>query len=121
MKSFLERNKPFYNTKHSDWLFVGLLISLMVAYMLFPFAGIIVYSIFIYYLARPAYRRLLLHVKSEGLCAFAALMLLALPVVLILTYTLGVTSIEIGNLMALGGGLPQLQSIDGLVNETNRF
>ena len=92
----------------------------MVAYMLFPFAGIIVYSIFIYYLARPAYSRLLPYVKSESLCAFAALILLALPVVLILAYTLGVASIEISNLIA-SGGLPQLESVDVLVNETNKY
>lgn len=105
---------------HKGWLFVGLLILLMVAYMLFPFASIIVYSIFIYYLARPAYSRLFQHVKSESLCAFAALILLALPVVMVLAYTLGVASIEISNLMT-SGGLPHLQSIDGLVNETNKF
>jgi predicted PurR-regulated permease PerM len=105
---------------HKNWIMVGALTLLALVYMLYPFAGLLVYSVFVYYIARPVYSRLLAKVNNKSICAFASLFLVALPIVLIITYTIGVAAMDMQNFLSTTD-IPSLQSSEALINETGRF
>jgi len=82
------------------WILIGLATALMLAYMLHPFTGILVYSIFVYYITRPLYERILPTLKSKSVSAIASIVILALPVILVIMYTIGVASVEMNKFLA---------------------
>jgi predicted PurR-regulated permease PerM len=101
------------------WIMIGALIFISLAYLLHPFLDLIVYGIFIYYIARPLHERLLPKLKSNSISAALALVILALPVVLVLLYSIGVASVEMSNFISKSE-IASMDSFKILVNETSR-
>lgn len=106
--------------RYRIWAAVGLVTLGVLAYMLYPFGDLLVYSIFVYYIARPLYYRLLSRLKSEWVSAYASIFALALPVVVVVLYTASVASMELGNFMKTTD-IPWLSSWSGVINESGKI
>jgi predicted PurR-regulated permease PerM len=72
------------------WIVVGVALFAALGFVLYSFVGTFVFGIFLYYSTRPIYRRLKQRVRPPSLAAAVALLLLALPALLLLAYTLAV-------------------------------
>ncbi|WP_115864378.1 AI-2E family transporter [Halorussus litoreus] len=69
------------------WSLLGLALAAAVLFVIYSFVGTFVFGVFIYYATRPLYRRIRRRVRPASLAAATALFALALPVLLLLTYT----------------------------------
>ncbi len=78
----------FKRAYDAKWLIFGLLLVLLLLWVAWPFLTVIVYAIFLYYIAKPIKRRLRPHVKNDSLLVALSLFVLVLPLVLIIGYTL---------------------------------
>ncbi len=63
--------------------------------MFYPFLDVLIYGIFVYYVARPVYRAFVRRFKYPRVGAFISLVFLVLPLVLIGIYTLSIAYIEL--------------------------
>jgi len=102
------------------WLLLGGAGLVGLLYMTEPFVSITVYSIFIYYIARPMYRKLHPKLKSKTMAAFVSIFAITLPIVLIVMYTIGVASIEMQNFIRTTD-IPTLQSSTAMINEAGKI
>ncbi|OPY28406.1 MAG: hypothetical protein A4E28_01578 [Methanocella sp. PtaU1.Bin125] len=82
MDSLLERA---YKAK---WLILGIALVLLLLWIMRPFLDVFVYAIFLYYITRPIKRRILKYIHNNSLAATISLLVLGLPLVLIISYTL---------------------------------
>ncbi len=82
MPGLLQR---LYNAK---WLIFGVAIVLLLLWIMRPFLDVFIYAIFLYYITRPIKHWLSRYIKNEGLLVMVSLLALALPIVLIISYTL---------------------------------
>lgn len=78
----------FQRAYDAKWLIFGLALVLLLLWVMWPFITVIVYAVFIYYIARPIKRMLQPHIKNETLLVTACMLLLVLPLLLIIGYTL---------------------------------
>jgi len=81
------------------WQILGLISIALLAYMLHPFLDVIIYGIFIYYVARPMYSEFERRVKHKSMSAFISLFIVVLPIVLISIYTLSIAYIELSKFL----------------------
>jgi predicted PurR-regulated permease PerM len=81
------------------WQILGLISIALLAYMIFPFLDVIIYGIFIYYVARPMYSNFVRRFKHERVGAFCSLFFIVLPIVLIGIYALGIAYIELSKIL----------------------
>jgi predicted PurR-regulated permease PerM len=81
------------------WQILGLISVALLAYMFFSFIDVIIYGIFIYYVARPMYREFDRRFKHKSAGAFLSLFIVVLPIVLISIYTVGIAYIELTNFL----------------------
>jgi predicted PurR-regulated permease PerM len=75
------------------WWIVGTVLALVVGSALLAFTGTLVTALFLYYVSRPVYRRLHPRVGRSAAAA-GAMLALALPVVLLVTYTVAIAMQE---------------------------
>ena len=78
---------------------MGLVLAFVLAFVVYEFIGTFVVGLFIYYISKPVYSRLNQDIKSSGLAAFAALVVVALPILLVIGYTLSIGIQEFGKLI----------------------
>jgi len=83
------------------WLGLALLFGGVLAFVLYAFVGTFVLGLFLYYAARPVYERLRHRMHSPSLTAGVALVVLALPALLLFAYTL---ALAIGELQSFVNG-----------------
>ena len=76
------------------WWTVGALLALVVGTALLAFTGTLVTALFLYYASRPVYHRLGPRV-GENLAAVGAILALAVPIVLLVTYTVAIALQEL--------------------------
>jgi len=79
------------------WWVAGLLVALLVVWVLVSYVGTFILGLFLYYVTRPVYRRLRRQVRPS-VAAGTALAVLAVPVVLLVGYTLAVAAQELDQL-----------------------
>ncbi|MGB3458922.1 MAG: AI-2E family transporter [Halobacteriota archaeon] len=77
------------------WLILGLISIALLVYVLFRFCDVLIYGIFVYYVARPVYRGFVKRYKYERVGAFISLFFIVLPLVLIGIYALSTAYIEL--------------------------
>jgi predicted PurR-regulated permease PerM len=82
-----------------NWQILGIISVALLAYMFFPFIDVIIYGIFIYYVARPTYRVFDRRFKHKSLGAFISLFIIVLPIVLISIYTANIAYTELNNIL----------------------
>ena len=79
------------------WWVVALLFGAVTAWVLLTYVGTFVLGLFLYYVARPAYRRFHTQLRPS-IAAGTALLVLAVPVVLLMAYTLAIAAQELARL-----------------------
>ncbi len=82
MPGLLQR---FFDAK---WLIFGVALVLLLLWIMRPFLDVIVYAIFVYYITRPIEQWVSRRVHNKSLAVTISLLLLALPLILLITYTL---------------------------------
>lgn len=114
MPGLLQR---LYNAK---WLIFGVALAALLLWIMRPFLDVFIYAIFLYYITRPIKRWLSRYIKNEGLQVLVSLLLLALPIVLIISYTL---LVGLSQLMTFvqGQGLSGVIPAGPLANLTTTF
>ena len=93
------------------WLMLGAIVALLIYLMVVNVADVLVYAIFVYYIGRPIYDRLLRRLKSKAASAFISLFLLLLPVTVVFLYGLGAAAIELSHLTSISN-IPYLDVIE---------
>ena len=99
----------FRKAYDAKWLIFGLLLVLLLAWVAWPFLTVIVYGIFIYYVAKPIKRKLRPYIKSDTALVSACMFLLAMPIVALVSYTLLLGLSQFNAVVASAG----LQSMSG--------
>jgi predicted PurR-regulated permease PerM len=85
-------------TSRRWWWGAAAVLASVLAFVLYAFVGTFVLGLFLYYAARPVYQRLGTRVRSPTLRATVALLVLALPAVLLFAYTV---ALAVGELQSL--------------------
>ncbi|MFW6317622.1 MAG: AI-2E family transporter, partial [Halorubrum sp.] len=96
--------------RSTAWILVGLLVTAVVAFVLYSFIGAIVIGIFLYYATRPIYRRVDERTEYPDLSAMVTLLTIGLPILLILGYAVFVGVRELDQVLA-SVDLGQLRSV----------
>jgi predicted PurR-regulated permease PerM len=92
------------------WGVVGIALGIPLAIVLYSFIGTLVFSIFVYYATRPVYRRLDHRIKHPNLTATITLLIIVLPILLVIGYTL-LISIQQLNQILQSANIEQYQSM----------
>lgn len=72
------------------WWAIGAALAMALGWVVYSFIGTFVFGVFIYYATRPIYRRLKRFVKPASLAVAVSLILITLPAVLLLAYTIAI-------------------------------
>ena len=72
----------------AKWLLFGAALILLLLWIMRLFLDVFIYAIFLYYITRPIKRWLSRYIRNEGLQVLISLLLLALPIILVISYTL---------------------------------
>jgi predicted PurR-regulated permease PerM len=109
--------EKLYNAK---WLIFGVALFLLLLWIMQRFLDVFVYAIFLYYITRPIKQWVGKFIKNEGLQVIVSMLLLVLPIILIVAYTL---LVGLGQLTALMGnqGIGGVISSGPLANLTTTF
>jgi predicted PurR-regulated permease PerM len=81
----------------AGWWLAAVLVAVVVVWVLFSYVGTFILGLFLYYVTRPAYRRLRRYVRPN-VAAATSLLALAVPVLLLVAYTLAVAAQELDQL-----------------------
>jgi len=85
------------------WWAVAAALAATVGFVVYSFVGTFVFGAFIYYATRPIYRRLKRVVRPRSLAAAVSLLLITLPAILLLAYTLAIGLQEFNRLVEVYG------------------
>ncbi|MBX0323439.1 AI-2E family transporter [Halomicroarcula sp. F13] len=86
-----------FSRGRAAWVVAGLVAAVVVAWVVASYVGTFVFGVFLYYVARPAHRRLRNRLRPS-IAAATAIGALAVPVVLLVGYTLAVAAQELDRL-----------------------
>jgi predicted PurR-regulated permease PerM len=86
------------------WIITGVLAAILLL-LLYSFIGTFVFGVFVYYAARPLYRRLRVKIESRGVAAAAALFAFELPFLAVTGYLLLLAIRELERYAGAGAGL----------------
>jgi predicted PurR-regulated permease PerM len=91
------------------WWAGGGVLGLAALFVIYSFIGTFVFGLFLYYATRPVYRRLQRRIRPRSLAAAIALLVLALPAILLVSYTLLIAFHELTTVARTAniGTLPQ--------------
>jgi len=97
---------------HPLWLLAGIVILSAIGYVLSSFIGLVVVGLFVYYAARPVYRRLVDRIGHPTVAAGLSIIALVLPAFLLVGYALLIVSRELRRLTNVPAFGPQQLGID---------
>ncbi|MDS0283218.1 AI-2E family transporter [Haloarcula onubensis] len=97
------------------WWAVALLLGAITAWVVLTYIGTFVLGLFLYYVARPAYRRFRPQFRPS-IAAATALLVLAVPVVLLMAYTLAIAAQELARLQRTVDLGPLTDQVEPYVN-----
>jgi len=89
------------------WLLAGVVLLGVVSYILSSFIGLVVVGLFVYYAARPVYRRLVDRIGHPTVAAGLSIIALVLPAFLLVGYALLIVSRELRRLTNIPAFGPQ--------------
>ena len=85
------------------WWAIAAALAGALGWIVYSFIGTFVFGIFIYYATRPIYRRLKRFVKPASLAVAVSLLLIVLPAVLLLAYTIAIGLQELNRFLTNRG------------------
>ncbi|RJX43258.1 AI-2E family transporter [Halonotius aquaticus] len=97
---------------HPLWLLAGIVLLGAIGYVLSSFIGLVVVGLFVYYAARPVYRRLVDRIDHPTVAAGLSIIALVLPAFLLVGYALLIVSRELRRLTNVAALGPQQLGID---------
>ncbi|ERH06523.1 MAG: putative permease [Halonotius sp. J07HN4] len=97
---------------HPLWLLTGIVLLGVIGYVLSSFIGLVVVGLFVYYAARPVYRRLVDQFGHPTLAAGLSIITLVLPMFLLVGYALLIVSRELRRLTDVVAFSPQQIGLD---------
>ena len=97
------------------WWVVALVFGAVTAWVLLTYIGTFILGLFLYYVARPAYRRFRSQFRPS-IAAATALLALAVPVVLLMGYTLAIAAQELTRLQRTVDLGPLADQVEPYVN-----
>jgi len=109
------------NWPRAFWIAFGVVLAATLLYVTYAFIGTFVFGVFLYYATRPLYRRVYQRVRQRTIAAALSLFLLALPVLVLLYYTIAIAVQEFGrfaestDLGALEGGIEPYLDVSEVV------
>jgi predicted PurR-regulated permease PerM len=83
---------------------MGSILFAVVLFVVYSFVGTFVFGLFIYYATRPVYRRLRYRIRQPSLSAALALVVFALPALILLSYTIAIALQELARLQSVNLG-----------------
>ncbi|AKH97881.1 AI-2E family transporter [Halanaeroarchaeum sulfurireducens] len=89
------------NRARIGWWAVAVVLAATVGYVFVSFVGTFVFGLFVYYATRPIYRRLKRVVRPPSLAAGISLVLITLPAILLLAYTIAIGLQEFDRLVEM--------------------
>jgi predicted PurR-regulated permease PerM len=98
-----------FDRSRAAWWVVIAALGALVLYVVYSFIGTFVLGLFVYYATRPLYQRLQPRVSSPTLAVIGTLLAFALPLLVLISYTLAVGLQELSSLT--GGGLGQVTAL----------
>ncbi len=98
------------------WIGFGVVLAAAVLFVTYSFIGTFVFGIFIYYATRPLYRRVQRRVRQRTVSALLSLFLLALPVLVLLYYTLAIAVQEFSEFAQTTDLGPYADAIEPYIN-----
>ncbi|WP_276250473.1 AI-2E family transporter [Haloarcula rara] len=98
------------------WIGFGVVLAAAILFVTYSFIGTFVFGIFIYYATRPLYRRVQRRVKQRTVSALLSLFLLALPVLVLLYYTLAIAVQEFSRFAETTDVGPYADAVEPYIN-----
>jgi predicted PurR-regulated permease PerM len=83
---------------------VAALVTAALAYVVWRYVGTVVLGLFVYYVTRPVFERIHARVPSRGLAVGVSLLTVALPVLLLVGWTVAVAVQALSSFISNGGG-----------------
>ncbi|MFC7134555.1 MULTISPECIES: AI-2E family transporter [Salinibaculum] len=105
-----------FDTYRAAWAAVGLALAALLAWVALAFLGTVVFGIFLYYATRPAHRAIRRFVGQPTVSAALALVVLALPLVLLVAYTAAVALQELATVASNIDFGPYASTIEPYLN-----
>lgn len=99
------------------WWIIILVLGAILAYILHSFIGTFLLGLFVYYATRPIYNRLQQRALPRSVAAAVSLVVVALPALLLLAYTVSIGLRELSAVASTGLG-PYEEIIQSYVNTT---
>ncbi|WP_458209466.1 AI-2E family transporter [Haladaptatus sp. NG-SE-30] len=98
-----ERREPEFagNRSRLAWWTVGIIFGVLLLFVLYSFLGTVVLGLFMYYATRPVADGMAKRLGYPGVTAAVALLVVAVPVVVLFAYTVAVSASEVA---AIAGG-----------------
>jgi len=106
------------NWPRAFWIGFGVVLAAAVLFVTYSFIGTFVFGVFIYYATRPLYRRVQRRVKQRTLSALLSLFLLALPVLVLLYYTIAIAVQEFSRFAQTTEVGPYADAVETYINVT---
>ena len=92
-----------FDRTRAPWWVLGALIAGVIGYILYSFIGTFVFGLFLYYATRPVYQQLQRRIGSRAIAAAISLVTLAVPFIILLTYTAAVAVQELSAFLGEDG------------------
>jgi len=104
----------------AKWLLLGIALLLLLIWILRPFLDVFIYGIFVYYITRPIKQWLSKYIKNNAVLVSVSLLMLALPLIILIAYTL---LVGMSQLMAIvnSQGITSALPSGPLTNVTQSF
>jgi predicted PurR-regulated permease PerM len=95
--------------------FMAVVFGLALSFIVWRYVGTFVLGLFVYYITRPIHRRLASHVPTSSLAAAVSLLTVALPIILLIGYTVYVGVFQLAALAETANLQPVLDALQPYV------
>ncbi|WP_435078156.1 AI-2E family transporter [Halococcus sp. AFM35] len=92
--------------------FMAVVFGLALSFIVWRYVGTFVLGLFVYYITRPIHRRLADHVPTSSLAAAVSLLTVALPVILLIGYTVYVGVFQLADVAESANLQPVLDALE---------
>lgn len=83
------------SARNHIWGYYGIILAALLFMLVAPFRDVIVYSVFVYYIARPFYSIMLRITRLKTFSSIFSLIIVILPIIAIIIYTANIGAIEL--------------------------
>ena len=100
------------------WL-AAIALGFVLAFVIYAYVGTFVLGLFVYYITRPIHRRIADRIPTASLAAAVSLSVVALPIILLIAYTVYVGAFQLAAVAESADLQPVLDALQPFIGETN--